>query len=224
MNLQVTQQCGMAFSVWALIILAGCATANDKALPDVVRDPQPLRPGFNAGKAAVQEIHGRAMVFSEGEGWKVLKLGRILRAGAAVWTGARSQVGIFLGANGPVIRLESESLLVIDSLAYQRMDIETVVDTQLFLRNGHMYGNVKRLVAGSRYEVRTPKSLTNVHGTDYGIWADGKVTVFAGQVECDFDGKTYQLKKGDEFDPESKSIRVISDREYWQGLRQEISH
>jgi hypothetical protein len=63
--------------------------------------------------------------------------------------------------------------------------LDTVTDTQLDLREGRILGVVRRLTAGSRYEVKTPRGVAGIRGTggtEYDISANGTVHVITGQV------------------------------------------
>lgn len=135
---------------------------------------------MSQGKAEVKAIHGQAQYSTGGNVWVPLKVGTVLRSGSTVKTAADSTVDCFLGANGPVVRITENTQMGFDKLAYNKADSETVIETELNLANGRILGNVKKLAAASKYEVKVPNGVAGIRGTDFNV----KVTLLAnGQVE-----------------------------------------
>jgi len=135
-----------------------------------------------------------------------LKVGKVLKAGAVVKTAADSQVDLFLKKNGPVVRLTADTTLGLDKLLFDDTGAETVVETQLNLVNGRIMGNVKKLAAASRYEVKVPTGTVGIRGTEYDISASGLVHVVTGEVLVTYvspAGKvtTMAVKEGEWFIP-----------------------
>src|SRR5690606_22284182 len=93
-----------------------------------------------------------------------------------------SIVDLFLGENGPVVRVTEDTTVGIDRLTVDDLGAEKIIETQLDLRSGRILGNVKKLAATSKYEVKTPQGVAGIRGTRYDISADGTVTVVEGQV------------------------------------------
>src|SRR5207302_657843 len=61
------------------------------------------------------------------------------------------------------------------------------------LRSGRVLGNVRKMAAASKYEVKTPHGVAGIRGTEYDIRADGVVYVITGTVVAvyvDAQGKT----------------------------------
>ncbi|MDE3068363.1 MAG: FecR domain-containing protein [Verrucomicrobiota bacterium] len=81
-----------------------------------------------------------------------------------------------------VIRVEGDSVLAIDKLAYTDTGAETATDTELDLRAGKVFGNVKKLSAMSRFEIKTPTGVAGIRGTAFTLSVDGTVTVYSGSV------------------------------------------
>ena len=217
--MKATLNVNVGVTLLLLSVGFGCATQNDQLsyplrMPTLVRDLQPSPAGFQFGTGVVRSVRGEVMVSEPGKEWREVKVGTILGLGAAVWTGADSRVDVYLGDNGPVIRVTSDSVLVINSLAYNKTGHDTVIDTQFFLQRGRLLGNVKKMAPNSRYEVRIPKGILKVRGTDFNLSADGGLAVPTGEVSYDFEGRNYVLKTAEMFDPKSgkiSKIKVVDD-------------
>src|SRR5687768_3818620 len=134
-------------------------------------------------KAIVRTVRGTANYSTDrGANWRALKVGTALTQNSVVRTAPGSMVDLFLGDNGPVVRVTEDTTLGIDRLTIDRTGVDKVIETQLDLRNGRILGDVKRLAAASKYEVKTPHGVAGIRGTRYDISADGTVKVVEGQV------------------------------------------
>jgi hypothetical protein len=166
----------------------------------------------SVGKAVVRAVRGSAD-FSSGDGqWKVLKVGRNLRPGAIIRTHAESEVDLFLGVNGPVVRVTENTQLGLDALTYQEVgDDIPVINTRLDLEAGRILGNVKKMAAASKYEVETPNGVAGIRGTEYDISADGTIRVISGTVVFNFQPpgaqiSTQIINAGQAFDPNTGQV------------------
>ena len=121
------------------------------------------------GKAVVRAVRGTAKYSSGGGVWVPLKVGTTLQPGSSVQTGPESTVDLFLGQNGPVVRVTPETTIGFDKLAWTDTGGDTVIDTQLKLKSGRILGNVKKLAAASRYEIKTPTGVAGIRGTDFDV-------------------------------------------------------
>jgi hypothetical protein len=74
------------------------------------------------------------------------------------------------------------TVLSIDKLAAADTGADIVTDTQLDLRSGRIFGTVKKLTGGSRYEVKIPNGVAGVRGTIYFLTALGDCSVWKGAV------------------------------------------
>ncbi len=117
--------------------------------------------------AKVRAIRGTAQVSLNGTGWAPLKVNDNLKAGAVIKTGADSSVDLFL--NNSVVRVTPETTISFDKLLVTETGSETVTETQLNLRSGRIIGNVKKLAAASKYEIKVPTGVVGIRGTDYDI-------------------------------------------------------
>lgn len=165
------------------------------------------------GTVKVTSVRGSAQYSDAGGAWMPLKVGKVLKAGAVVKTASESQVDLFLKQNGPVVRLTSDTTLGLDKLLFDDTGAETVVETQLNLVNGRILGNVKKLAAASRYEVKVPTGTVGIRGTEYDISASGIVHVVTGEVIVTYvspSGKvtTMNVKEGEWFIPPTEADGV----------------
>ncbi len=134
-------------------------------------------------KAVVRAVRGSANYSTDrGANWKALKVGTSLNQNSVIRTAPGSTVDLFLNENGPAVRVTENTTLGIDRLTIDRTGVDNVIETQLDLRNGRILGNVRRLAAASKYEVKTPQGVAGIRGTRYDISADGTVRVVEGQV------------------------------------------
>ncbi|MBC8001196.1 MAG: FecR domain-containing protein [Opitutaceae bacterium] len=123
------------------------------------------------GKAEVTRLQGSAKYSTGGNVWVPLKVGTTLKSGAVIQTAADSTVDLNLGLNGPVVRVTPNTTLSLDKLAYTDTGADTVIETQLNLQSGRVLGNVKKLSAASRYEIKLPTGVAGIRGTDYEVTA-----------------------------------------------------
>ncbi len=81
-----------------------------------------------------------------------------------------------------VVRIWQNSALGIDRLSTQNTGADEVSDTQLDLKQGHITGNVKKMSAASKYEIKLPNGVAGIRGTLYDLTSDGVVQVYVGSV------------------------------------------
>ena len=81
-----------------------------------------------------------------------------------------------------VVRVWANSALGIDKLTAMQTGAEMVTETQLDLKQGRITGNVKKMSAASKYEVKLPNGVAGVRGTLFDIQAIGIVKVYIGSM------------------------------------------
>ncbi len=143
--------------------------------------------------------------------WKQLRTGKVLRGSDTIKTGAFTNVDMFLGANGPVLRVTEETVLKFDSLTFESVEAEMVIKTELDLRNGRILGRVKKLAAASEYTIKLPVGVAAIRGTDYDISANGKMIIREGRGEMNMVGAggqvtSYSVAAGQVFDPQTQTV------------------
>jgi hypothetical protein len=134
------------------------------------------------GKAVVRTVRGTAQYSDKGGELKSLRVGKVLGPGSTVKAGVSSTVDLFLGDNGPSVRVTSDTTLDLDKLEIDRTGVDVVIETMLNLKTGTIQGNVKKLADASKYEVKTPYTVCAIRGTEYQISADGVHHVITGSV------------------------------------------
>jgi hypothetical protein len=167
--------------------------------------------------ATVVTIHGAARYSTGNNVWLPLKEGDQLKAGAVVQTASESWVDISLdGSTGAytektpviksftygagasetqqnVVRLRENTVLAIDRLAFEQTGADTVCDIGLDLRAGRLFGNVKKLSAASKYEVKLPNGVAGIRGTIFDLNASGLLAVITGGVVISYFDSTGSL-------------------------------
>jgi hypothetical protein len=124
------------------------------------------------GTAIAKAVKGNATYIDALGGTHVLTVGTVLKEGYTVKTGAGGSVDLVLEKNGRYVGLFEDTTLSINRLSYQTSLLGDVFDTQLDLKQGRMIASVSKLLAGARYEVKTPQGVANVKGTEF--YYDGK--------------------------------------------------
>jgi hypothetical protein len=81
-----------------------------------------------------------------------------------------------------VVRIWANSAMGIDKLTGMATGADTVTETQLDLKQGRITGNVKKMSAASKYEVKLPNGVAGVRGTLFDIQAVGIVKVYVGSM------------------------------------------
>ncbi|MEO5804072.1 MAG: FecR domain-containing protein [Verrucomicrobiota bacterium] len=143
--------------------LFACVTAL--ALASFVVDVQAQT--VKEGTAKVRSIRGSAKYSLGGGVWVPLRVGTTLRPGATIQTAPESIVDLYLGENGPVVRVTPNTTVGMEKLTYAGTGVDSVTETRLNLQSGTIIGNVKKLAKASKYEIKTPNGVAGIRGTDY---------------------------------------------------------
>jgi hypothetical protein len=115
-----------------------------------------------------------------------------------------------------VIRIWENSALGLDKLSSMQTGSEAVTDSQLDLKAGRITGNVRKMSAASKYEIKMPNGVCGIRGTLYDLSAEGIVKIFVGSaVAAAVDGKsgnvtTQTVMGGQQYDMRSNQISPIS--------------
>jgi hypothetical protein len=153
---------------FAIAVAAFVGTTHVQAVPQM-------------NEAQVRGVRGTANYSTDrGANWRDLKVGAKLKQNSIIRTAPGGTVDLYLGDNGPVVRVTENTTVGIDRLTYDKTGAETIIETQLDLRSGRILGNVKHLAQASKYEVKTPQGVAGIRGTRYDISADGPREHHAG--------------------------------------------
>ena len=134
------------------------------------------------GKAEVRAITGRAAYSTGGAPFMDLKVGTVLYSGTTIKTAPGSSVDLFMGNSAGVVRVTESTTLALDRLTLTDTGADIVTETQLDLREGTILGNVNKLSAASRYEIRTPNGVAGIRGTRFQISASSFIILLEGTM------------------------------------------
>jgi len=154
-------------------------------------------------------------------------------------TAANSRVGLPFGSATPsggsgaagfstvdqnFVRLMENTVLSVDKLAATDTGADIVTDTQLDLRSGRIFGTVKKLTAGSRYEVKIPNGVAGVRGTIYMLSALGDCSVYEGsmaQALVNAGGDTIRrvINANQKYDPRTDLITDLNGQDRQEGIQ-----
>ena len=194
--------------------------------------------------ATVLRIKGTARYSLGNNIWQPLAAGQVLHPGTVVQSSrdAGSYIDLALGEGTPsltsvsplattapskggtlgykpstqqnTVRVMENTVLGIDKLSMMETGADVVSDTQLDLKSGRIIGNVKKMSAASRYEIKLPNGVAGIRGTVYDITADGTIRVASGSVVISFvDSKgnvqTRSVMGGQEYNAHTDQITAL---------------
>ena len=148
------------------------------------------------GSAKVTSVKGSATV-----GGEAAKVNQVAKAGTQLTTGVDSYLDLYLGINGPTVRLQPDSRLSVDDLTYDDAGAEPVISTKLGLKEGKVAGFVKKTSDQSTYIVETPNAKVSIRSGKYLVSVDGSVYVWEGSTIVSFKSINYNIGAGQAFDP-----------------------
>jgi hypothetical protein len=197
--------------------------------------------------AKITSVKGSAEYSTDGQNWQPVSSGMTVQPGTILRTAAGSQVDVLLsaakvvGTTEPVmgsliyfpesgseqanmVRLLESTVVSIDTLTETRTGMQIVSDTQLDLRKGSMFFSVKKLAAGSNFEIKTPKAVAGVRGTLGWCNADGVVRLIRGILvetyrAADGATRTQVIHSRQMFDPATGLLQGIPDELYRELMR-----
>ncbi|MFN7141636.1 MAG: FecR domain-containing protein, partial [Limisphaerales bacterium] len=87
-----------------------------------------------------------------------------------------STVDLFI--NNSVIRITPDTTFGLTKALVTETGADTVTDTELYLKSGRILGNVKKLAAASKYQIKTPNGVTGIRGTEFDIsYINNRLTI-----------------------------------------------
>lgn len=142
--------------------------------------------------SAINVVQGRASLTHVQGGVSGGVAGDMLGVGSIVSTSAGSQA--VLDIYGDTVVLAENSTLSLDLLEFDDTGIERILDVQMNLSTGRIYGRVSRFGALSKFIVGIPKGQVAIDATDgpviFDISADGRVLIGEGSVDVMFNRGT----------------------------------
>lgn len=125
-----------------------------------------------------------------------------------------------------VIKMQPNTVLAVDKLTIANTGVDAVSDTELDLRQGTIFGNVKKLSASSQYLVKIPNGIAGVRGTTFIISANGDITVVQGSMVLSTVGPngpvTVVLGPGDQYDPATGQTTHLTPQQFAAAMRNAI--
>jgi hypothetical protein len=140
------------------------------------------------------------------------------KVGLAADSNVRGMISYKAAAEQNVIRMEGDTVLAIDKLVISDTGVDAVTDTELDLRQGTIFGNVKKLSAASQYLIKTPNGVAGIRGTTFILGANGDITVISGSMVASHTGSNGQvttvvLGPGDQYNPRNGQTTHLTARE-----------
>jgi hypothetical protein len=117
------------------------------------------------GKITVVGKRGSASAFAPGGSPAQVNVKDIYGPGTTIKTDKASSVDLSFGRSIGTMRLEESGTLVIDKFTITETGADTVADIQLNLPEGTVLGNVNKLSAASKYEIKVPRGVAGIRGT-----------------------------------------------------------
>jgi hypothetical protein len=196
------------------------------------------------GTAKVIRIKGAARYTTGNNVWLPLKAGAVVKPGTIIQTSydEGSYVDLILGegsgtaltpvsfnpspststpplsyqpkADQNVVRLMANTKMGIDKLTCLQTGADVVSETQLDLQAGRVLGNVKKMSAASKFEVKLPNGVAGIRGTFFDLSVTGLCRVLAGSVVlatvgADGSVSTQVITSGYQFDPATGQLTPI---------------
>jgi FecR protein len=114
-----------------------------------------------------------------------------------------------------VIRMGPDSILAIDKLTVADTGADSVSDTELDLRAGRIYANVKKMSAASQYIIKIPNGVAGIRGSCGSLGADGSVQWLRGEIVLSVIGSdgqphTVTVDGGFAYNPHTGKVEHLS--------------
>lgn len=164
------------------------------------------------GKAIVRAVHGN-VEYQENGSWAPLRPNKELNPGVKVRTGPDSFTDLSVNGFTSTVRIQDNTTMVIPEMFRVGPGREADTDTTLDLQLGTVIGNVKKLSASSRYEIRTPHGVAGIRGTDFQVTV---VMETGGGYVVTFTSVTGELTVSAVINPgEAPVVKVLRTGESW---------
>jgi hypothetical protein len=162
-----------------LLLFTGCA---HKPAQQLTQPGLGDGPDVKVNTGVVRAVRGEKgdgqLTLITREGARNVKAGAKFSEGDTLETDDNTSADVFLGSNGPVIRLKPATRLRFDRLRVENRAGKVVTETLLDLQKGVLLGNVKKLSPDSKYEVKTRVGMVGfVESAEYNVNANGKVNI-----------------------------------------------
>ena len=113
-----------------------------------------------------------------------------------------------------VIRMNGDTVLAVNKLVRSNTGVDVLADTELDLRQGTIFGCVKKLSAASQFVVKMPNAAAAVRGTTFNLSVTGAITVTDGScvISVVVNGQTVTqvVGAGESFDPATGQVTKLT--------------
>lgn len=140
------------------------------------------------------------------KGWRKAGVGDRLGEGDAIRSSGESNADLFLGDNGPVIRVTRNSEVEFVRLRWREGNFGKVINTMIDVRKGRILGNVMKLAPESSYLVRTRGGVIRIKGTEFSISEDGTCQIITGSAEVITGTEAFVVKAGEVYEPRGTKL------------------
>ena len=117
------------------------------------------------------------------------------------------------------VRMYGDTVLAFNKLQTSDTGVDALTDTELDLRQGTIFGSVKKLSSASNFVVKMPNAAAAVRGTTFVLSSAGVITVIDGScVESAIvHGQTITqvVNAGEKFDPATGLVTKLTPEEIW---------
>jgi hypothetical protein len=141
--------------------------------------------------------------------------------GGGVGAGGGSGAGASDTETANIVRIFESTVLGVDKLTLDRTGVDEVSDTQLDLRAGQIMGNVKKLSAQSRYEIKVPNGVAGIRGSWYLYSSAGTLVIgdgFGRRAGPNANGvlETSDVPAHHKYDAGLDQVVIVSDADFNQ--------
>jgi len=138
-------------------------------------------------------------------------------------------LGYHPSASQNVIRIFANTALGVDKLSATDTGAGTVTETELDLKVGHIFTSVKKMSAGSKYEVKIPNGVAGIRGTTMELFSEGIIKVGSGAAVLAYVNgsgqvSTENVSGGEQFDARTGTLTSLParDESYLKDLEKDL--
>lgn len=153
---------------------------------------------------------GTAQAAVDGKTWNTVHEGDLIPEGLTIRTQS-NPLDLYLGANGPLLRVKPDSEVVMVVLNREKGAGETIANTEIKVTKGQIVGLTTKVNAASKYQVKAGATTTWIRGTKFAVKSNGRVAVKEGLATVVYTavagtmGTKFSVRDGNVFEPPGKA-------------------